>query len=493
MAEKQAFASSNFLILVVDDAATNLKILWAVLEPAGYTLTFASGGKQALERVRTAKPDLILLDLMMPDLDGLQVCQTLKQDPEQADIPIIFLTASHETNHLLQAFNQGAVDYLTKPFKKAELLARVKTHLELKHLRDLAQQQIDQERILSQIIQGIRYSLDLDTILHKAVSEIRHFLNADRVIICSCTLPQQCKIVASSSASTVHPILDHQLIPINWLDFDQSADEPPQIQQISYSETANLSQQHHDFLSTWQIKTELSLPIFQREQLWGALMCHRSQPWTTDEVSILPRLVEQIAIAIQQAELYQQLQTANQELQRLSNVDGLTQVANRRYFDQCFGQEWRRLQRERQPLSLILCDVDYFKQYNDYYGHQQGDACLQLIAATLAKTLKRPSDLVARYGGEEFAIVLPNTDLAGAIQIVKLIQQSLVDQSIPHAGAGHNKTVTLSLGIADCIPAPQMNANQLIAAADQALYSAKASGRDRCEVTSLKQYLLTHA
>jgi two-component system, sensor histidine kinase len=130
------FKPENFLILVVDDMTQNLQILMSILEKVGYNISFALSGKQTLERLTKVKPDLILLDLMMPDLDGLEVCTRLKVNPDWCDIPVIFLTASHEPDKLLEAFEKGAVDYVTKPFKTAELLARVKTHLELKQTRD---------------------------------------------------------------------------------------------------------------------------------------------------------------------------------------------------------------------------------------------------------------------------------------------------------------------------------------------------------------------
>lgn len=140
----QAFQPEQFLILAVDDAADNLQILGHALDQAGYGTTFASSGAQALERIPQTQPDLIVLDLMMPGISGLEVCQHLKKSPDTRQIPIIFLTASNDKRHLLDAFAYGAVDYITKPFNTPELLARVKTHLELKHSRDLLKQAIAQ-------------------------------------------------------------------------------------------------------------------------------------------------------------------------------------------------------------------------------------------------------------------------------------------------------------------------------------------------------------
>uniref|UniRef100_A0A8T6QWH1 Diguanylate cyclase n=1 Tax=Lyngbya confervoides BDU141951 TaxID=1574623 RepID=A0A8T6QWH1_9CYAN len=175
----------------------------------------------------------------------------------------------------------------------------------------------------------------------------------------------------------------------------------------------------------------------------------------------------------------EQLLLANQELHRLANVDGLTQVSNRRSFDQKLDTEWRRLQRTRMPLSLILFDVDFFKRYNDEYGHQAGDACLVRLAQAVTQVVNRSTDMVARYGGEEFAIVLPETTAAGAIAIANRVQQAVATLAIPHKQSEVAPYVTLSMGIASQIPATDSTPTDLIAQADAALYQAKRQGRDR--------------
>ena len=175
----------------------------------------------------------------------------------------------------------------------------------------------------------------------------------------------------------------------------------------------------------------------------------------------------------------EKIEDANHKLEQLVNLDGLTQVANRRCFDGQLQAEWKRLAREQQPLSLILFDVDKFKLYNDYYGHLGGDDCLVRIAQTVQQVIHRPADLVARYGGEEFSVLLPNTDLAGAIKIAKNIQQAIHDQAIPHAQSDVTDIVTLSLGITSVIPTCDIKPDTLIASADKALYNAKEMGRDR--------------
>ena len=172
------------------------------------------------------------------------------------------------------------------------------------------------------------------------------------------------------------------------------------------------------------------------------------------------------------------LADANIELQKLAALDGLTGIANRRRFDQALSTEWQRGCREQRPLSLIMCDVDCFKAYNDTYGHPAGDLCLKKTAAVLTEHLKRPADLAARYGGEEFAIVLPETALGGALQIAQACRAHLETMAIEHGG-GVNGIVTASFGVATMVPSPAGNADELIARADRALYGAKQGGRNR--------------
>lgn len=164
---------------------------------------------------------------------------------------------------------------------------------------------------------------------------------------------------------------------------------------------------------------------------------------------------------------------------KVACTDALTQIANRRHFDDFCNHEWKRLTRSHRPLSLIICDVDYFKQYNDTYGHPAGDYCLQTIAQAMKKVVSRSTDLVARYGGEEFAILLPETEFQGALIVAKSIQQSIYQLEIPHIHSQVYPYVTLSMGIACQIPERDRSILGLIQSADKALYQAKSQGRNQ--------------
>jgi diguanylate cyclase (GGDEF)-like protein len=192
-------------------------------------------------------------------------------------------------------------------------------------------------------------------------------------------------------------------------------------------------------------------------------------------------LRQRVRRLIHQSQLYQQLEAANRMLQHLASVDSLTQVANRRQFDDHLHQEWERMSREQSSLSIILCDIDFFKLYNDAKGHQAGDNCLMHIAKAIAAAVSRPNDLAARYGGEEFVAILPNTNVSEAICVANNIRAGIAALKLPHPNSKISSYITLSMGIAAVSLAcdPGLLPENLVAAADQALYEAKAQGRDR--------------
>ena len=184
-------------------------------------------------------------------------------------------------------------------------------------------------------------------------------------------------------------------------------------------------------------------------------------------------------------QLYSQVARNNRLLEDLAHVDGLTGVANRRHFDAHLTAEWRRALREARPLSLLMVDVDEFKTFNDRYGHQDGDLCLQAVARCIDGRARRPGDLAARYGGEEFALILPSTDPAGAFLFGTALRQAIRDLAIPHE-AGTHGVVTVSVGVATVVPTGVDGADALLRAADAALYQAKLAGRDQTVKASVE-------
>ena len=183
--------------------------------------------------------------------------------------------------------------------------------------------------------------------------------------------------------------------------------------------------------------------------------------------------------------LTRKLDSANQELKRLTSLDGLTGIANRRHFDEVLAREWRRAMRQGDEIAVLMCDIDFFKQYNDTYGHQSGDECLRLVADTLVGTMERGGDLLARYGGEEFVAVLPGTSLLGAAWVAEQMRQAVSAVAIPHTGTALGY-ITASFGVASAVAMPETNPQDIVGAADLALYKAKHGGRNRvCQTVSL--------
>lgn len=289
-------------ILIVDDSPSNIQIVNNILK-IDYDIFFATTGEDAIKNAPKILPDLILLDILMPNMNGYDVIKVLKNEPLTKDIPVIFTTALDNVENEIKGLEAGAVDYITKPVVGAILKARVDTHVELKKQKDF--------------------------------------------------------------------------------------------------------------------------------------------------------------------------------LRNLSTIDGLTGISNRRMLDEYIEKYYRLGIRKKLPLSILMLDIDYFKFYNDFYGHIKGDECLKSIASILKNSLKRGYDLAARYGGEEFCCVLPETELKDAIKVAERIQDSVKESKMEHLASPIVKYVTLSIGIYSSVPTEKTDHNKFIQKADEALYMAKNNGRNR--------------
>ncbi len=334
--------------------------------------------------------------------------------------------------------------------------------------------------ILAETTQHIHESLDLNTILETVAEKINQFLGSERIAI------------AKVENSQVSDILLESVSQKTTINSDPKQDNSKFKQYLSQL----LRDQNILLNNNWSSNRMLPIisqentqygavcliPIVVEKKLWGLIYIEQyslGQSWQQQEQALLRQISFQLSIAIKQAELYHQLEIANQKLEKLAVIDGLTGIANRRKFDDYIRSEWLRLAREQAPLSLILCDIDHFKLYNDTYGHQRGDTCLKQVSQAVKKVAKRPADLVARYGGEELAIILPNTTTEGAKQLAYQICLQIQSLQIPHIASPVDLYVTVSLGVAGLIPDHDGSPEELIAIADSNLYKAKELGRNR--------------
>jgi PAS domain S-box-containing protein len=301
----------NGVILVVDDTPTNLEVLFDLLGNSGFRVLIAEDGESAIEKAHYAQPDLILLDVLMPGMDGFETCRRLKSSQITAAIPIIFLTALTDSVDKLQGFELGAIDFIPKPLHCEEVLARVKTHLRIQNLAQQLQSQIEQERLISEIAQGIRKSLKLHEILQTTVDRVRQFLNSDRVVIFRFEADLRGKVVTESVDPAWDSLLSNSIYDPC---FGQHYIEPFQRGETSAKsdvQEAGLSPCHLDLLKEFQIRANLIVPILQNSHLWGLIIAHQcSSPrqWQPLETKLLQQLATQVGIAIQQSELYEQTQ-----------------------------------------------------------------------------------------------------------------------------------------------------------------------------------------
>lgn len=355
-----------------------------------------------------------------------------------------------------------------------------------KKLEAELKRQNQRERLIGELAQQIQQLPDLNSVLERTVLVVHQLTQASRVVIVKYGKDSSCQVLKESRDETYKSMLD-------WVIREPWAVEEKYIKRYRegrglavedvYSQ--RLQPNHLEFLEYFQVKAAVVVPFLQDKTLWGLMIVHQCDHvryWNTSTVRLLQNLATQVSIALQQSKLHTELRRANAELTRMAYLDGLTQVANRRRFEQYIHQEWKRSAREHTSIALIMCDIDYFKGFNDLYGHHQGDICLKRVSKAIARAVQRPADLVARYGGEEFAVILPNTNLVGAEQVAENIRVAVRRLRIPHEASASATIVTLSCGVAAVVASLDASIHTLIEGADKALYRAKNNGRDQVAI-----------
>ncbi|MET0322107.1 MAG: diguanylate cyclase [Duganella sp.] len=422
-------------VLIADDAPENLAVLRKLMIEQGYQTFVANSGERALKIARRVHPDLILLDVMMPGMDGFETCRQLKSHAATARIPVIFMSARTATEDVVNGFDLGAVDYISKPLRMAEVCARVRTQLQIRVNVESQEEQAERLRtIVNNMAEGL--------LIIEADGRIQ-FTNP----ACDKYLGYEENALAGRHISDLlNPLVAQEYLEY----FDRYAAAPGV---AHHHGTREVIIRHRNGSS---VCMDLTLtPMYLRQPLFIGLLhdiTHHKQ--------------------------------SEDALQRAAMVDPLTKIANRRHFDTFLEKEWQRAMRSGQPLSLVVLDVDHFKLYNDTLGHAAGDACLQQVAQAIASHALRSTDLAARYGGEEFVLLFAETPPEAAAAMAEAIRAHIETLQIPHPRSTTSPWLTVSIGVATILPHQLDNTESLFVAADRAMYVAKEGGRNQVRTTS---------
>jgi diguanylate cyclase (GGDEF)-like protein/PAS domain S-box-containing protein len=429
-ASAELSASRKPTILIVDDAPDSLALLHELMLRQGYQTFVATSGERALDIAQRAQPDLILLDVVMPGMDGLEACRRLKAHPATARIPVIFMSARCETDDIVAGFDIGAADYIPKPLRMEEVCARVRTQLRLNSSARDSDAQKEQAERLRMIVD----SMDQGLLIVERCGRIQYANPA-----CDRYLGYAAEELAGRSLAEL------------LADMESYPDGCTAMKAIGHG-TREVRIRHRD--GGLRAMDLTMTPMHAADGLFVALLhdiTHHKQ--------------------------------SEDALQRAAMLDPLTKIANRRHFDAFMEKEWQRAIRNAQPLSLVVLDVDHFKLYNDTLGHAAGDACLQKVAQALQAHALRPTDLAARYGGEEFVLLFAETSIDAAARLAETIRAAVEGLKLPNPRSPTSPWLTVSVGVASIVPSQLDDIDQLFVCADRAMYAAKGSGRNRVETT----------
>jgi two-component system, cell cycle response regulator len=426
-------ARRDAAILIVDDTPAHLSMLRETMAQQGYQTFVATSGERALAIAQRVQPDLVLLDVVLPGMDGLETCRRLKAHPLTQAIPVIFMSAKANSDDIVAGFDIGASDYVTKPLHMREVCARVRTQLSMRSTSESQQEQAQRLRLIVDCMaEGLMIIEANGRIQYGNPACERYFGYGPH------------ELTGHALADLLTGAVAQEYLEY----FAACAADPSSAHQRGACEV--LIRQRDG--STRAMDLTLT-PMHAREPLFIGLLhdiTHHKQSETV--------------------------------LQRAALVDPLTKIANRRHFDSFLEKEWQRAIRSGEPMSLLVLDVDHFKLYNDTLGHVAGDLCLQKVAAVLQSHALRTTDLAARYGGEEFVLLFAETAAENALLLAEAIRAHIESLQLVNPRSPASEWITVSIGVATVIPTQLDVIETFFVAADRAMYAAKEAGRNRVRV-----------
>ncbi|MDG7057225.1 MAG: PleD family two-component system response regulator [Wolbachia endosymbiont of Penenirmus auritus] len=450
-------------ILVVDDVLSNVKLLEARLKAEYYTVIVAHDGKEAIDLVAKQQPDIILLDIMMPKINGFEVCKSLKSDPLTTHIPIIMVTALHDTHDRVQGINAGADDFLTKPIDETALSARIKSLTRLKMV-------IDELRLRGET------NAEIGGVAGSSIMDYSNQIFDANILVVDEDVFQAEQIynVLSQRFGSVKVLNDPT--EASKIGIEDNYDLIISDMQFSQTDGLRLCSEFRSKVETRYTPILILSEDYDKNNLVKALNVGANDYLTVplDESELIARVNLQVKRKRYQDALRMNLFN-NAEM---SIKDPLTNCYNRRYFDAHLKNIVKDSVEKDRRLSLMILDIDYFKVVNDDFGHSAGDELLKQMQKRISENI-RVTDLLARFGGEEFVVVMPDTNISDAYTVAERIREIIATEPFVLSGENTTHSVTVSIGIAEMQKSDLDNIKKFIVRADRYLYKAKNSGRNR--------------
>ncbi|MGQ0526555.1 MAG: PleD family two-component system response regulator [Alphaproteobacteria bacterium] len=449
-------------VLVVDDILPNVKLLEAKLVSEYYDVLTATNGKEALEKVASASPDLVLLDVMMPGMDGFEVCRIIKQNPATAHIPVVMVTALTDSEDKVRGLEAGADDFLSKPINDIALMARVRSLVRLKMA-------LDEWRTRENTASQLGVVDKSSNVMSEAVDEARVLIVEDREY-------EQRKI--QETLARDHDSITIALTGIEAAEITAAKDFDVLIISLNLSGEDGLRLCSH-LKSNEKTRAVPIVMIGEDEDM--PRIAHGLEIGAHDYI-LRPidrnELLARVRTQVRRKRFQERLRATYEISLSMALTDSLTGLYNRRYLEVHLQKMLQKSHESRKPLGILMMDIDHFKKVNDTYGHPVGDEVLKIFAARLQDKL-RSFDLVARTGGEEFVVILPDVTKKRAQQIAERLRSSIADEPFICGVPEGKISITASIGGAFIAPADkQHEPNNILARADKCLYDAKEGGRN---------------